>query len=75
MESGGEMTLSEPVVVQLAAAISVDDMKTIALLKMDFTDTQVKHIERDTETSEAFNREILFRWKKKNPGPDQMKVN
>ena len=62
-------------ITKLAAKVSSDKMETIALLKLNFTPDKVRNIKNDTNTSEAFNREILTDWQNRNPGDNQVKVS
>ena len=61
-------------IVRLAAAISVDNMASIAEGYMDIAPETVKYIRRDASNSGEFNREIIRYWMNKNPG-NQVEVN
>ena len=74
MATAGEKKLTDSVIAELAAAIPVEDMKTVALLKLGFNDTEVKNIKCDTGSSHEFNREILRTWRNRNAGQNQVKV-
>ena len=74
MATAGEKKLTDSVIAELAAAIPVEDMKTVALLKLGFNDTEVKNIKCDTGSSQEFNREILRTWRNRNAGQNQAKV-
>ena len=67
--------LTNKVIVQLAAAIAVKDMKTIAEGYLDIFPETVEHIEHENRgDAGAFNRNIIRHWMYRNPGPDQAKV-
>ena len=74
MATGRNNDLSERKVVQLAAAISVNAMKTIAEGYLDIAPETVKTAEENRGDAEAFNREIIRYWRNRNPGPDQVEV-
>ena len=75
MATGGRSDqLSDKQIGHLAAAISTNDMESIAVNYMDISDVTVKNIRHDASGSEAFNREIFHRWKNQNPD-DQVKVS
>ena len=75
MATGGRSDqLTNTQIGRLAAAISANDMASIAVNYMGISDVKVKHAERDTRNSEAFNREIFHHWKNQNPD-DQVKVS
>ena len=59
--------LSQQQIARLAAAISRDNMESIAEGYMDITPETVKNIGSDTSNSEAFSREIIRTWANKNP--------
>ena len=75
MATGGHRPLSEPEIVQLATALTADSMKIIALGKFGLKNVEVKNAERDTKSTQEFNREILHIWKFRNPGSDQVVVS
>ena len=54
-------------VVRLAAAISADNMESIAEGYMDINDVTIKNIRRDASNSEAFNRDVIRHWANKHP--------
>ena len=74
MATGGNPEqLTNRQIVRLAAAISADNMTSIAEGYMDISPAIVKNIRRDESNSEAFNREIIRYWMNKNPN-NQVKV-
>ena len=54
-------------IVRLAAAISIDNMMSIAEGYMDIDNETVKNIRSNEGDSEAFNRAILRYWANKHP--------
>ena len=58
--------LSRRQIVRLAAAISTDNMESIAEGYLDISPETVKNIRRDTSNSEAFNRDVIGYWCHKN---------
>ena len=62
-----EHELSQRQIVRLAAAISADNMTSIAEGYMDIRPEMVKNIRRDESNSEAFNRAIVRYWTNKHP--------
>ena len=64
-EPAGRVTQKQ--IVRLGAAISVDNMESIAEGYMDIDDVTIKNIRRDASSSEAFNRDIIKHWLYKNP--------
>ena len=74
MATGGiPEQLTNRQIVRLAAAISADNMTSIAEGYMDINPEIVKNIRRNEGDSEAFNRAILRYWMNKNPN-NQVKV-
>ena len=61
-------------IVRLAAAISSDNMESIAEGYMDISPETVKNLRRDASNSEAFNRDVIRDWVNKNSGPSQSQV-
>ena len=62
-------------IVRLAAAISADNMATIAEGYMDIDDATIKNLQYENKgQAQAFNREILRYWANKNSGPTQIQV-
>ena len=66
MAEGGDIPLTNPKIQRLGAAISQNDMESFALGYLDIDNAIIKNMKRE-ETREAFNREVLFRWRNKNP--------
>ena len=57
MAAGGDLTISSPFRVKLAAAIAASDMKMIAEGYMDIASETIKNIQYETGwDAEAFNR-------------------
>ena len=54
-------------VVRLAAAISADNMESIAEGYLDIDDVTIKNIRRDANNSQAFNRDVIRYWANKHP--------
>ena len=71
-EPAGHVTRKQ--IVRLAAAISADNMESIAEGYMDMDNETVKNIRRDASNSEAFNRDVIRYWTNKNSGPSQNRV-
>ena len=68
MATGGKHEqLTNRQIVRLAAAISTDNMTSIAEGYMDIDNETVKNIRRNEGDSEAFNRAILRYWANKHP--------
>ena len=66
MATGGNPEqLTNRQIVRLAAAISIDNMESIAEGYMDINNETVKNIRRNESDSEAFNRAILRYWANK----------
>ena len=66
MEEGGDIPLTNRQIQRLGAAISTNDMESFALGYLNIDNAVIKNVKRE-ETGEAFNREVLFRWRNKNP--------
>ena len=55
-------------IVRLAAAISADNMASIAEGYMDIDDTTIKNLQYENRgKAEAFNREMIRHWANRNP--------
>ena len=69
MATSGEPTghVTRKQIVRLAAAISADNMESIAEGYMDISHETVKNIRRDASNSEAFIRDIIRHWAYRNP--------
>ena len=65
MAEGGDVPLTNRQIARLGAAISQDDMETFARGYLDLNDATIKNMKRG-KTGEAFNREVIDRWKNKN---------
>ena len=65
---GKEGRLTTEQIARLAAAISADNMVSIAEGYMGFSRPTVKNIRLDERTSEAFNRETIESWANKTSG-------
>ena len=62
-------------IVRLAAAISADNMATIARGYMNIPSETIENISiKNKDDTDAFKRQILKYWRNKNP-KDQVKVN
>ena len=61
-------------IVRLAAAITANNMESIAEGYMDIDNETVKNLRRDASNSEGFNRDVLRYWTNKNSGPSQVRV-
>ena len=71
-EDSGQLTQKQ--IVRLAAAISVDNMASIAEGYMDISDETIKNTWRENQgKAQAFNRDIIKYWANKNP-EDQIQV-
>ena len=76
MATGGDWTLDDSTIAQLAPHISIHDMATIALSYMKISAATLKNLKDDTRGSaEAFNREVLQTWRNRYSGPDQRLVS
>ena len=68
MATGGKSEkLTNKQIVRLAAAISIDNMTSIAEGYMGINNETVRNIRRNEGNSEAFNRAILRHWTNKHP--------
>ena len=65
--------LTEPIIVQLASAISVDKMEKIALGHLGISNPVVKNIRTDEKNADAISREMIRTWAYRNPD-NQIKV-
>ena len=76
MATGGKsQQLTNQQITRLAAAISADDMESIAEGYMDISPETVKNIWRENQgKAEAFNRAIIRHWANKNLA-DQVNVS
>ena len=70
MATGGDWTLDNSTIARLAAAISINDMATIAQSHMKISSEKIKNLRDENRGSaEAFNREVIRTWMYKFPGP------
>ena len=69
MASGGNSEqLTSRQIVRLAAAISANDMAAIAEGYMDISGEEIRNKKYENkDDAQAFNREIIRYWRKKNP--------
>ena len=68
MEGKRGQQLTRKQIVHLAAAISADNMASIAEGYLDIDDTTIKNLQYENkDNAEAFNREIIRRWAKRHP--------
>ena len=69
MATGGDLDhLTRKQIVRLAAAISADNMASIAEGYMDIDDATIKNKKfENKDNAEAFNRDIIKHWMYKNP--------
>ena len=76
MATGGDRTLDDSTIARLAAAISINDMTTIALSHMKINSEKIKNLRDENRGSaEAFNREVLQTWMYRFPGPHHRLVS
>ena len=66
MAEGGDVQLTNQQIQRLGAAISRDDMESIAAGYLNIDDSIVKNMNRG-QSSEAFNREVIYHWRNKTP--------
>ena len=72
-EMGRQLTQSQ--IVSLATMTSITNMMVIAEGYMDISDETIKNLQYENKgQAEAFNREIIKYWAKKNP-VDQVQVH
>ena len=64
---GDSGRLTRKQIVRLAAAISADNMESVAEGYMEISDETIKNMRRDATSSEAFNRDAIRHWMHKNP--------
>ena len=76
MATGGDWTLDDSTIVQLAADISINDMVTVAESYMKISSENIKNLRDENRGSaEAVNREILSTWIYRFPGPHHRLVS
>ena len=73
MAEGGELPLINRQITRLGAAISQDNMESFARGYLDLNNATIKNM-KSGMSGEAFNREVIDRWKNKNP-KNQLTVN
>ena len=75
MATGGDCSLTPSEIAALAAAISSNDMETIAIRYLDIGSETVGSL-RDQQRSniEAFKRDIIQRWAYMNSASNQLEV-
>ena len=72
-EPAGHVTWKQ--IVRLAAAISADNMESIAEGYMDIDEATVKNLQYENKgQAQAFNGEIIRYWVNKHSGPTQIQV-
>ena len=70
MATGGDWTLDDSTIAQLAADISINDMVTVVESYMKISPEKIKNLRDENRGSaEAVNREILRTWIYRFPGP------
>ena len=70
MAAGGDWTLDDSTIAQLAADISINDMVTVAESYMKISPEKIKNLRDENRGSaEAVNREILRTWIYRFSGP------
>ena len=75
MAEGGDGNLKNKEIVELAAAIATENMKSIAEGYLDISPETVKNIiYENVGKAEATNREIIRDWANKYSGSKQVKV-
>ena len=68
--------LTRKQIVRLAAAISADNMASIAEGYMDISDETIKNLQYENRgRAQAFSRDVIKHWVNKNSGPTQIQVN
>ena len=71
---GGSGPLTDRDIARLAASISANRMESMARAYLGLKDETVKNIKRDSDSSEAFNRDVLKNWANRNSGLNQKQV-
>ena len=76
MATGGEWTLDDSTIAQLAPHISIHHMATIAQSSMNISAVGIENMRDDARGSAvAFNREVLETWKNNYRGPNPRLVS
>ena len=74
--SGNIGKLTDCQCVDLAEVISAQDMESIALKYFKFSMEKVKSLKfAHRENTDAFKRDVIDAWVKRNSGPNQVKVS
>ena len=74
-DSGKKGSLTDHKIAQLATKLAPEDMINIAALYLKLKDAIIKTIKYEHPGGESFKKELLRRWRNKNPGEDQVKVS
>ena len=76
MANGGDLTLTDREIEDLAQVIVVKHMATIALKYLGLPYETVENLKLIRQNDYvAFNRDLLIRWRNKNQGIDQVQVS
>ena len=76
VEIGGDLTLTNTHIEDLAQIIVSKHMATIAIKYLGIHQETVENLRLDTQgDSIAFNRDVLVLWRNKNPGINQSQVS
>ena len=76
MATGGDWTLDDSTIAQLAADISINDMVTVAESYMKISPQKIKNLRDENRgNAEAVNREIIRAWIYRFPGPHHRLVS
>ena len=71
MATGGDPKLTNKQIQRLGVVISRDVMETFAVGYLNIDISIVKNMKRE-ESGEAFNREVIYHWRNKNPRNETM---
>ena len=75
MATGGDLTLTDTQIEDLAQVIVSKHMATIAIKYLRLPYETVENLERDSKDSIAFNRGVLVLWRDKHRGINQGQVS
>ena len=76
MAEGGNWTLTENDIVELAHAIAARYMEPIALKYLSISSETLENLKREhREDIEGFNRAVIRNWACRNPSRDQVQVS
>ena len=75
MVTGGDFSITDQKIEDLAQVIVSKHMATIAIKYLRLPYEPVQNLERDSKDSTAFNRDLLVLWRNKNPGINQSQVS